>query len=289
MVDVIITHGGFCPDGFTAAWILSKRWPAAEIVYANYSDQNLEANYIDKDILMVDFCLPRDKLLALKQVANSLLVLDHHKTAMEACGDLDFCVFDMTRSGAGLAWDFVYNGGVRKGSLPWFVEYIEYRDLGHLYRNELDPHNIKEVLAVVDSYPQTFESWDYLSSQDPSSLIKEGRGILRYKNKLVEQLAASAEVLDTNAFGREVPIIKYVNSPILQSDIGNFLVREDPTCIGMVWYQNSKGSKFSLRSEIEDCSAVASLVKEGGGHMRASGFSAGAFNLSKLIKNSLKD
>jgi oligoribonuclease NrnB/cAMP/cGMP phosphodiesterase (DHH superfamily) len=239
---------------------------------------------------MIDFCLPREELLKLKAIASSLLVLDHHKTAMEDCGDLDFCIFDMTRSGAGLAWDFAYNNGKREDNLPWLIKYIEYRDLGHLYRNNEDPECIKEILAAVDSYPQVFAFWDHLSYRNPKSLIEEGTAILRYKNKLVEQLAASASYLNSDlAFRKQgLPVIKCVNSPILQSDIGNYLVKQNPNCIGMVWHSNGESTKFSLRSEIQDSTEVSSLIMGGGGHMRASGFSVDPIYLEDVIAEGVK-
>ena len=63
---------------------------------------------------------------------DELIVLDHHKTAMEELQPLlddpesgITGVFDMGRSGAALAWQYLAN----KKPLPELLQYVEDRDL----------------------------------------------------------------------------------------------------------------------------------------------------------------
>ena len=70
--------------------------------------------------------------LQIVDASGHLLVLDHHKTAQAALADIDHAkakiVFDMERSGAGLAWDYFYplaTGSAR----PPLIDMVEDRDL----------------------------------------------------------------------------------------------------------------------------------------------------------------
>src|SRR5690606_9026053 len=100
-----VLYHAACRDGFTAAWAISKRFPNATFVPVHYGEKFDMRPYKGKDIIMVDVSLSREDTLALNNIANSLYLVDHHKTAFEKLSDLPFVFFDMKRSGAGLAWD----------------------------------------------------------------------------------------------------------------------------------------------------------------------------------------
>ena len=78
-----------------------------------------------KNVIIVDFSYPRDVLIKMAEDADSIIVLDHHKTAEENLKGLDFCIFDMTRSGAVMAWEHFHG----KGNTPLLFQYIQDRDL----------------------------------------------------------------------------------------------------------------------------------------------------------------
>src|SRR3990167_9339886 len=102
MSTIVIYHSN-CFDGFGAAWVLRGVYPDATFIPATYGDAPPDVT--GQDVVIVDFSYPRDVLLAMRQSSRSLVVADHHKTAQANCEGLDFCHFDMNRSGAGLAWD----------------------------------------------------------------------------------------------------------------------------------------------------------------------------------------
>jgi oligoribonuclease NrnB/cAMP/cGMP phosphodiesterase (DHH superfamily) len=75
---------------------------------------------------------------------------------------------------------------------------------------------------------------------------------------------------------REVDIqghkVMCVNSPVLQSEIGNYLSKNKP--FAAVWFENEFGEKvYSLRSSENgiDVSKIAAAYG-GGGHAKAAGF-----------------
>jgi len=83
-------------------------------------------------------------MIELNEVANNLLVIDHHKTAMKELEGLDYVVFDLDSSGVTLTWQ-VFNPGV---NIPSILLYIEDRDL---WKWELpDSKEISEGLRYVN-------------------------------------------------------------------------------------------------------------------------------------------
>ena len=66
-----------------------------------------------------------------------------------------------------------------------------------------------------------------------------------------------------------------VNSPVLQSEIGEALYKRAPKPLraAAVWYEDAEGTTVSLRSVENgaDCAAMAK-TRGGGGHARAAGF-----------------
>src|SRR4051812_45752863 len=96
---VVMYHGN-CPDGFGGAWAAwQKLGDAAVYCPVNHGDPP-PALAPDANVIMVDFAYSRDLILAMHDAVASLTILDHHKSAQETLGDLDFATFDMDRSGA---------------------------------------------------------------------------------------------------------------------------------------------------------------------------------------------
>lgn len=275
MSNIVVLYHKSCIDGFTAAWAAWKVYPDATFIPVRHHEpfpDSLEG----KDVFILDFCYSRSEMEELNNITNTLYCLDHHKTAYEQCKDLDYCHFDMDKSGAGLAWEFFRNNE----DMPWLVEYVQYRDLGFLWTRPKSEHPpfLEEVLAAVDSYEKSFEQWDNFErgcSPDEEwksgaiVLIREGQAILRYKKQLIDSAVRNATKVTIK--GKKA---LSVNSCHFQSEIGNLLTRQEGAELGLVWYESEDRVKFSLRSidEKEDVAAVAEQFEGGGGHRNAAGF-----------------
>lgn len=122
MRPLILYHGPNSVAGFTAAWVVRRAYLDAgqdpecvELVYpAAGQPTEISTQVAGRDVVMVDFCTSREQLLDIARAAWRLRVLDHHKSHDEACRGLDFCEFDMHRSGAGMAWDRFFPGQYRR-------------------------------------------------------------------------------------------------------------------------------------------------------------------------------
>jgi len=121
-MDLILFHKN-CPDGFCAAYICKMKYPEAELMPLNHGllSEALEELFIyatGKDVIMVDYSLRTRELNdRLNASAKSFRILDHHKTAQAVLDGALYATFDMRRSGAGLAWDYLFE--TRR---PWIVD-----------------------------------------------------------------------------------------------------------------------------------------------------------------------
>jgi oligoribonuclease NrnB/cAMP/cGMP phosphodiesterase (DHH superfamily) len=248
-------------DGFCAAWVIRKVYPNAEFQEVSY--QQPPPDVTGRNVLVVDFSYKRPVLEEMKSKAQYLRVFDHHKTAWEDLASLEYCYFDGNKSGARIAWDIIRCSpwAVKNPDTPPIVLYIEDRDL---WKFQL-PHS-KEVNAALSSYPKDFKVWDELEKKDINEFIIEGTAILRYQTQIVDFLSDQAEEIEIG--GHKVLA---VNSPVLQSEIGNKLAHGRP--FGAVWYEQKGKRKFSLRSTNQGVD-VAEVAQQqgGGGHRNASGF-----------------
>lgn len=273
MKTLCIYHAN-CADGFGAAWVVRQALGAENVDFHagryGYPAPDVEG----RDVIIVDFSYPYELLVLLGHQARSILIIDHHKTAAEALAKLQPApatyrewfsseqrvgtVFDMERSGAGLAWDYFNPQQPR----PKLINHIEDRDLWLFKLMGTD-----KVMASVFSFPHDFQIWDDLMAADVSDLRTDGAGILRKQDKDVADLVPNARRL--TIAGHTVPAL---NCPhFMASDAGHILAQGEPfaTC----YSDTSKGRVFSLRSQREgmDVSEIAKTYG-GGGHRNAAGF-----------------
>ena len=274
-VDLVIAHGQ-CPDGFGAAWSAwSMHGDEIEYyfpVHKREIDISEVPDVTGKNVLMVDFAYSNiDFMNELNQKANNMLVLDHHKQNrddLEGKIDCDH-IFDMNRSGARMAWDFFYPGL----EPPLLIKYIEDGDLWRWKHA-----GSRDFLAAMNSYPQTFENYEWISLLHGNSLtnfFNEGAAIRRYRDNVVAKMVEMAVPGDFITPDGQRHLCFAVNCPSkdIVSDVGNKLAYHN--IISFMWgYEHGEKEYFaSLRSvgEID----VAAIAKQfgGGGHLNASGFS----------------
>lgn len=237
------------------------RYPDAVLIPVAYGD--LPPDVTGHDVLIVDFSYPRDVLLDMHTKAKSLRVFDHHKTAAEALAGLDFCVFDMTRSGAGITWDELYP----KAPRDWLINYVEDRDL---WRWALP--NSREINAYLQTVARNVMALYGVSQEGPQTAYDRGRVALRVREDYVDSTAKGAysayldgetePCLAVNAGGWEV------------SDLLGELAKRSPSGYAFAFAERAEGGYYySLRARKEgvDVSAIAKRFG-GGGHFAAAAF-----------------
>src|ERR1700675_39703 len=188
MMHLIITHAK-CADGWAAAFIAKKRYPEAEILALDHGSPVPFEQVAGRDVIVLDFSWPnREDNIRLHDSARSFHIYDHHKTAVERLSGLHFATFDQTRSGAGLAWDYLFGRNTihtcesHGKPRPFYVDFVEDRDLW----NWVLP-NSKEVNAYIMSLPMTIEAWDILDYTTVGNAAAQGQGIVRHIDRYVKE------------------------------------------------------------------------------------------------------
>ncbi len=262
MTIIVIYHGN-CADGFGAAWAARKRLGSGPEYYSGVY-QNPPPDCSGAQVYLLDFSYKRDVMEKIIQQAVSVCVLDHHKTAEDDLrplldsGEIDG-VFDVTRSGAMIAWEW-FQPGLKP---PKLIEHIQDRDLW-----QFKLRGTREIQAAVFSYPYDFALWDSLMERDVSALYDEGVAIERKHFKDIDELIGVVTRRMVIG-GCNVPM---ANLPYtLTSDAGHKLAENEPFA-GCYW-DTPEGRVFSLRSR-DDGMDVSEIAKHygGGGHKNASGF-----------------
>lgn len=254
-----IYHGN-CVDGFGAAWVVRKVLGDIEFFSGVY--QNPPPDVTGKNVVMVDFSYKRPVLMEMAEKANSILILDHHKTSAEDLVDLPANVtvkFNLNRSGAMMAWEHFFPAETP----PTLLLHIEDRDL---WRFALQ--NTRQIMATVSSYPYDFNEWDTLMTMEPEALAVEGEAIERKHFSDIKKLLSSTTRI-MSIGGYTVPV---ANMPAtMSSDAGNELSKGNP--FAACYMDTVDGRVFNLRSN-SDGIDVAEIAQQygGGGHRNASGF-----------------
>lgn len=258
-MTLCIYHGN-CADGFGAAWAVRKAIPEAEFFPATY--QAPPPDVTGRRVVMVDFSYKRPVLLDMARKAESILILDHHKSAAEDLIDLPVnvvAVFDMERSGAMMTWQHFFPDAPP----PRLIEHIQDRDL---WRFSLP--GTREIQASVFSYPYDFGVWDQLMTSDVELLRGDGAAIERKHHKdIAELVQVTRRRMVIGGFDVPVANLPYT----LSSDAGHLMAQGEP--FAACYWDTPDGRVFSLRSSDagQDVSAVAKTYG-GGGHRNAAGF-----------------
>ena len=285
MKPMIIYHGN-CADGFSAAWCFWRKYHHdAEYVAGVYQQEPPDVT--GREVFLVDFSYKRDVVEKMLLTADSVTLIDHHKTAIDdlaplkakwasdpgATGDNFGWFCDLERSGATLAWDYLFPDEAR----PLLLGHIEDRDL---WRFKLP--NTREIQANVFSYEYTFEQWDELMSADQVGLLKmtvAGAAIERKHHKDIVELVKVCKRRMVIG-GNEVWVASLPYT--LTSDAGHLMAEGEP--FAACYWDTEDGRVFSLRSQ-ENGVDVSEIAKTygGGGHKHAAGFKVPRSNeLAKL-------
>ena len=257
-VNVVIYHAN-CNDGFGAAYSAWKSLGNRAEYYAA-SHGAPPPDVTGKRVVILDFSYDNATTKALIEQAEELWVIDHHKSNMVELHDISNTHFDMTKSGAMLAWEFFHPG---KES-PKFIQYIQDRDL---WQWEL-PYS-KEFSAAFDMVPWGFD--EYEKFEDDSvfdDAVKRGSYILAYSKTVIKKVCDKASARKYKDYS-----VMVVNSSHWMSEIGASLAKDCD--FAMIWYYDHDVCiyKCSLRA-FHDTIDVSEIAKSfgGGGHRKAAGF-----------------
>lgn len=263
--DTAVIYHAHCPDGFGAAL-------AAWLVLGDTADYHpcthgdAPPDVAGQNLYILDFSFERSVMEQLDATTKSLVMLDHHKTAVERlegfkcrCGKVHF---DLSKSGARLAWEHFHPGT----EVPELIRLIEDRDLWRWSH----PHTA-DYLASLDALPFDFNVWEQvlrMPSAKRERFIERGNAMNEKFDALCESIAQYALPVVVNGVSGLM-----VNAPgDFSSRLGELLAKRSGT-FGLVWKHESPTTvKVSLRSvapfEVEPIARAFG----GGGHPQAAAF-----------------
>jgi len=269
MNNILIIYHKNCNDGFGAAlttWL--KFGPNAEYYPANHHSKPPDVT--GKTVFICDFSYKKEQLLVMIEQAISLTVIDHHLSAekeLESIPD-KYKIFDMNHSGAYLTWKYFFPNT----KVPLLIQYIEDRDI---WINSME--NTFECFYGLCELPKSFKIWKkYLDDNNIDELIDSGKIIHKHNSNLIQHIIKSGYVKSQELLDGKTYNIAYLNSNVLKSDLGNYLIEKlfNEADFSAIYHYDGNFNKthFSLRSKENkaDVSAIATLYG-GGGHKYASG------------------
>lgn len=274
MSNLLVIYHANCTDGFGAAWCFWNKYKTqATYLPAKYNDPAPDVT--GKNVYLVDFSYPPAEVERMLATAESVTLIDHHKTAIDALSHLRFAPPDGSRKALGWFCDTKRSGAVLAwlllnsiASPPTLLGHIQDRDLW-----QFKLPGTKDVIAGLQSHAFDFEVWDTLMLSGPAAVLglsANGAAILRKHDKdLRSLLDASTRHMVIGGYAvlcANVP-------PFMASDAGHMLSAGEQ--FAATYYDSPSGRVFSLRSAPEgvDVSEIARQYG-GGGHAHAAGFTA---------------
>lgn len=272
MKDIIVIYHAKCSDGFGAAYAAWKKFKN-EAEYLAMSHGEIPPDLTGKTVYILDFSFPKDIYLDLLKKAQSVTLLDHHKTAFDNLNGCPGCHFDMTHSGAMLSWHYFHPNT----PAPRFIEFIQDRDLWLFQLPET-----QYFYYATCNLPLDFNSWELFENENHlNSLLVQGKSIETFYQNQIRDIAQHALPFQLHGFKGLI-----VNAPTMfASDLGNYLAQQSGT-FALIWHRAEKNIKCSLRSIAPfDCSIIAQKFG-GGGHPQASAFTLSSLEeLISIMKN----
>ncbi len=263
MKNNVILYHARCGDGFGAAWVAHKKFGNRAQYIALTHDDPLPKDLSDKNIFIIDFSFSEAVMQKLLKTARRVVALDHHISAAHSTKLAHEFVYDLSHSGAVLAWNYFFP----KRSVPQLLKHIEDIDL---WKFRL--LHTREIIAYINSYKNDFTLWNTFSRNLESAsarkkVIAQGKAIVRYERELIARVVHNAKMVTLAGC-----IVYAVNSSVLSSEIGNTLVKKRQP-FSIVW--SDKGGVISVSLRAQDRFDVSRLAKRfgGGGHKNAAGFS----------------
>ncbi len=277
----LILYHGKCPDGFgaaLAAWLYFEG--QGEYVGVSHGKVLSLADLPPVEgraVYILDFSFDVTIMQALDEACAKLVMLDHHKSAADKlgafkcrCGAVHF---DMTQSGAMLAWKFF----MPEQPVPDLIKYVQDRDLW----TWAFPQSAA-FLSALDLEPNEFERWAEISAFTPeqaTAFCERGTAMNEKFINLCEDIARGAAPV---TFNGQAGVM--VNCPgAFTSEVGNMLSAECGS-FALLWSVSKDGAvKVGLRAVPAFNAIPLAESMGGGGHPQACGFRMGPERLSELL------
>jgi len=287
MVTTVILYHGNCLDGTGAKYAAWKKFgDKATYIPVMYGKNSVPKEVEDSEgleVFVLDFSYPKDILLSLRAKHKSVVVIDHHKTAEADLTGMPGCVFDMTKSGAVLAWEY-FHGRKR---IPSILLHVQDRDLW-----EWRLTNTKELTTGLSTLNGDMVLWDKTTLLD---LVKVGETLCTYIDTKVDSATKPDRVRKVKvSFKGKSYTTGILNTTGYVSEISQAMYTKDKTLdFTITYFIEVTGEvilSFRSDSTVESSTDVSEIAKAfgGGGHRNAAGGRTSLPMLEKILNGNYK-
>lgn len=277
----LVIYHGKCPDGFAAAlaaWLYFE----GQGEYLGVSHGKVTAltdlpELAGRAVYILDFSFDESLMQGIDAQAAKLVMLDHHKSAADKLGQFKCRCgavhFDMTQSGAMLAWKFFFPDQ----PAPDLIRYVQDRDLWTWAFPES-----AAFLSALDLEPDEFPRWAEIAAFTPEqseAFRQRGTAMNEKFLNLCQDIARGAAPV---VFNGQQGVM--VNCPgAFTSEVGNMLSAECGS-FALLWSVSKDGTvKIGLRAVSAFNAIPLAESMGGGGHPQACGFRMGPERLPELL------
>ncbi|PRP76741.1 hypothetical protein PROFUN_11744 [Planoprotostelium fungivorum] len=289
-----------CPDGAfgaLAAWLYFRYNTQMDLkfvpnsVFQHPAIEDMKLSPL-AEVYYIDCTPPEPFLTQVASQCKKIIILDHHKTALEdnqklrTAGKLPENVeahYDMKKSGATMAWDYFRNLTKIKHDYDRFEEIYGYIEDNDLWKRAL-PNSRRFSVGLAgenlnfdyNSNPDLFID---MMSLDIQQLIERGKALSSKQQDIIDREIEKSFAIQMEGFGTFLAVLTRYGD--LRSEMGNQLAVKSESLghrgIAAVVYREEKIEdesklKVSLRSLPEEDTSVISKKYGGGGHKNASSF-----------------
>lgn len=282
----VVYHAG-CSDGLGAALAVKSANPQIPHMFIEgYYDREPPYEQLrGQHVYLVDFSYSRDQLMKIIEVARTITILDHHKTAREdllpfvardevmdwkvnkfeeeaqaaqrmRLTDNRSCFirakFDMQKSGAVLAWEHFHP----QQAVPLFFQYLQDRDLWTKRLPDCDTvaWGLKAFESSLTAWQEHFSPYlvgDINQQQHGiDKLVAAGQSVKAFLDIQVEAMAHNAHPICIQKNGQSFYALACNAPGFMASELGGFLAnrKDNPSGWGVTYSYGKKAMFFSLRS-----------------------------------------
>ena len=253
-------------DGFGSAFAAWKKFGDNAKYYPINHGQPFpikEELQKEDDVYILDFSFP-DIMPEISEKCN-LIVIDHHKTAIDKYSKYTWFHHDITKSGCVLSWEY-FN---QEQEVPLILLYVQDWDL---WKFELP--NTQIIHPTIEIYKGIFSWWAYISfgsKETWDQLLNESKIIAKHQSHIINLFVNSSWKINFEGY-----VAAVVNAPYpFISDTCDALLRTFPEADLAISIVVGCGyHSWSLRSRMSSDIDVGALALKhgGGGHKHASGF-----------------
>ena len=283
---LVVYHAG-CLDGDASAWCFhNKDKTGYEFLPGKYQDGRFDQQvyngiFSKRTVYLVDFSYPVELMKRLLAVADQVVVLDHHKTALdmlEAFKDvvnLDISHCTTEKSGCGICWEYLNPGS----QLPVHLAYVQDRDLWQFNFNATDP--FCEAMGNIPGRDYTIFDL-FKTKEDYKPIIDMGISLITARQSRINSCVHRATQADADGCDGQIWV---VNSTADISELGNELCKIPFSNSGelpkyaLIWYVDREVVKYCLRSVGDFDVSIIAKRYGGGGHKNAAGYSIKTENI----------